>query len=228
MRISVTSKFLLPVLLILTASAVVLGYQISSVISREAIAQAKENISAFAKIQTLRYVSSPSDFSLQDPVRTEQIFDQVLADLKLPEVLRIKVWDKNATVIYSNDKSIVGQRFSDNVEFHEAMEGESVVNIKEPNKAENISELGYEQLMEIYVPINLSGESSPVGVVETYYKLDRLNEGVKNAQLEIISIIGSIFVAITILIWALLHILVIRPLDKLELQIREVGKLPAS
>src|SRR5262245_3057333 len=48
----------------------------------------------------------------------------------LPEVVRVKIWDRNSSVIWSDEPQLVGQRFPDNDELKEALEGEVAVEIR--------------------------------------------------------------------------------------------------
>ena len=68
----------------------------------------------------------------------------------LPEVVRVKIWDRNATVIWSDEAQLVGQRFPDNDELKEALEGQVAVEIRGLEKAEQRYERpGFSTLAEV-------------------------------------------------------------------------------
>ena len=120
-------------------------------------------------------------FSEPDVTKTQPVFDKYFHEIKTDEMLRIKVWDKNARIISANDPTIVGKTFSDHQLFQKAIKGETVVELKPPIRPENIKEQGYGQLMEVYVPIvNSNGEV--VGIVEVYTIVDNLNRQIFEAQ----------------------------------------------
>ena len=102
---------------------------------------------------------------LTDQQRIENIFSHLFQSVKTSEIVRIKVWNTAAKVIYSDDTSIIGKYYTDNQEFKEAMLGEIVTDIEKPTKAENVSEQNYDQLLEIYVPITFPGKDVPSGVI---------------------------------------------------------------
>jgi len=87
----------------------------------------------------------------------------------LPKIVRIKVWSRDATVIWSDEPRLIGQRFSDDDELKEALAGEVTVEIKTLEGRE----LAYERpsfttLAEVYVPIISKTTGEVVGVVEIY------------------------------------------------------------
>ena len=94
-------------------------------------------------------------------------------------MLRIKVWDNKGTIVYSDDKSIIGANYGDNLRFKKSITGIVTTEIKDPVEAENISEMGYGQMMEIYIPINFDSIET-VGVIELYYKWIRLINQLNN------------------------------------------------
>lgn len=215
-------KFLVPVLALFLVIAAVLSFQTSALIKKVAISQASSFVVDFVQLQAKQHIDSASVFSLADAQRTNQIFSKVKQEVKTKDVVRIKVWDKDAIIIFSDDQSIIGQKFADNKEFQKAIEGEAEVEIKEPLKPENTAEKGYRQLMEVYVPVVLAGESKPAGVIETYYNMDVLNLSIKKAQTLVITINIVAFFVMAIVLSVLFKFLVLNPIEKLEVGILEL------
>jgi signal transduction histidine kinase/ActR/RegA family two-component response regulator len=108
--------------------------------------------------------------------------------------VRVKVWDRQARILWSDEAHLIGRQFLDNEELHEALEGALEVEIKSLDKREQ----GYERttfttLAEIYVPI-FSSEGSVVGVVEVYKTPDRLLAAIRRGRVAIwcISVAGAL------------------------------------
>src|SRR3989344_9261092 len=133
----------------------------------------------------------PEDFSLTNPDHAKNVFNNFYDRVKTDEIIRIKVWDYSGKVIFSDDTSIIGQRFPDNEHFGQAITGKVVTEIGSKVKPENVSEAGYEQLLEVYVPITFSGESVPSGVIEAYYKLDDVNRHMQQTTQIIVATITA-------------------------------------
>ncbi|WP_179360406.1 sensor histidine kinase [Nitrosopumilus cobalaminigenes] len=138
----------------------------------------------------------PTDFDLNDLDNKQQIFDNFFQQIKTDEMLRIKVWSSDGTIICSDDQLIVGKNFNDNLRFQHSIAGEITSEIKNPVDPENISEMGYGQMMEIYIPITLDS-TTPLGVIELYYNMDSINDTIAETQL--ITIINTvIFISIIV------------------------------
>jgi signal transduction histidine kinase len=120
----------------------------------------------------------------------------------LPEVVRVKIWDRNATVIWSDEAQLVGQRFPDNDELKEALEGQVAVEIQSLEKAEQRYErFGFSTLAEVYVPIFAPGSREVLGVIEVYKAPERLFRTIRQGQVVIwgISIVGGLALYLVIL-----------------------------
>ena len=81
---------------------------------------------------------------------------------------RIKLWSTDGTVIYSNDPAGLGEKFPAKENLLRALRGESAVEIKIPEDAENARERFLGTLMEVYSPVIYPGSTAPQGVLEIY------------------------------------------------------------
>ena len=118
--------------------------------------------------------------------RWGQKFSRLLTSL--PEVVRAKVWDNQATILWSNESHLIGQQFRDNEELHGALSGKVEVEIKSLTKAENRYERPtFTTLAEIYVPI-FSADGRVLGVVEVYKTPERLVATIRQGRIAIWSI----------------------------------------
>jgi PAS domain S-box-containing protein len=108
----------------------------------------------------------PSD--LAAPVTDEQrvreldaLFEPELMD----QVIRVKLWRPDGTVVYSNDHPLIGSR-SDADDLEQTLAGQPVREVghlnDEGGTGENI------KVISAYVPLRLEGESPPSGVLELY------------------------------------------------------------
>ena len=81
---------------------------------------------------------------------------------------RVKIWAKDGTVIYSNDPASVGKRFPTKQNLLKALRGQTAIEIKIPQGAENERERYLGTLMEVYTPIVFPGSTEPQGAFEIY------------------------------------------------------------
>jgi len=111
--------------------------------------------------------------------------NQLVAPLqKIPEVVRIKVYDRQGTILWADEPRLIGQRFPDNRDLQEALGGKTEVAFKPTTKAEHLYESDrYSTLAEIYVPIFQAEGRGVIGVVELYKYPTAFLEHTRRARL---------------------------------------------
>lgn len=200
-------------------------FSVRQVFRDSLIERGRHEVASWTKKQVDTHISREI-FSENDLNKTQESFNSFFFNIDTDEILRIKVWDKNARIIASNDDSIVGLSFPDNALFKKAINGEIVAEIKSPVEPENIKEKGYGQLMEVYVPIeSTSGEV--IGVIETYTILDNLNKRITDAQLALVFQIMVIAIPFLILISILFWIFYSKIKYKINI-LKEAAKIIGS
>jgi diguanylate cyclase (GGDEF)-like protein len=108
---------------------------------------------------------------LANGLSTDEVrdLDRVLqSDEADTSITRIKIWNRDHTVVYSDDPSLIGKTFTADDDLLHALHGEVESEITDLSSAENESERRYGKLFEVYVPIRFVGETSPAGSFEIY------------------------------------------------------------
>jgi signal transduction histidine kinase len=84
--------------------------------------------------------------------------------------VRIKVFDAEGTILFSDSREIVGLRFEKEAEeLAEIFDGEVKSEISELDAAENVEERKFaDKLLEVYVPLRMSRDGPVVAVAELY------------------------------------------------------------
>jgi signal transduction histidine kinase/ActR/RegA family two-component response regulator len=190
------SRFAVLSFLCIIALAVGMGLALSSVLTRAVSEWEWENTAAFARREVElagleTFFAEPAD----PAVRAKGGAEIARLFAGLPEVMRVKAWGKDATVLWSDEAQLVGRRFPDNDELREALEGRVAVEIAEPSKAEHAYERGSAvSLAEIYVPILSRRTGEVVGVLEVYKTPLRLAATIRRGRLVIwgISLLGGL------------------------------------
>lgn len=98
-----------------------------------------------------------------------------LADLG--SIFRVKIWNVDDTVVWSNDTSIIGKKFPTNELYKIAILGKNAYEIAVPDQLEQESEATYKEVLEIYIPILF--QERVVGAIEIYEATDLLFEEIK-------------------------------------------------
>lgn len=172
------------------ASGLVLAFTVSEQYKQTSLERAVTVNADFILSQAKAHLAA-EDFEPSNYDARIDTFTTFFKGVDTSEILRIKVWSTDGTIVYSNDRTIMGQNFVDNEEFQAAMSGEIESEIKDPVKAENIKETGYGQLMEIYVPVT-SDDGDIIGIIETYTILDSVNLSIwETTQMIFLVVLGS-------------------------------------
>ncbi len=212
MRISIFTKLVLPILLVFTLLVLILGSLIGNRLAHNQITNAQNLIVNFVRTQSQLHLNE-NDFVLSSNNRSK--FSLLLSELTIDNILRIKVWDSEGNILFSDASEIVGKNFKDNGNFITSINGQVVIEIKEPIHPDNIAEQGHEQLMELYVPIKFGfGEVS--GVVETYYKMDSLNASIKENQKIIFGYLLPSVLLVFLLVAGFVYFFVEKPIFALK------------
>lgn len=112
------------------------------------------------------------NFALGPTEEAAVVFENFFENVRSTDVFRIKVWDKNYRVIWSNSTELIGKSFPDNHEVEEALAGEVEAEVKK-GKAEQYSERSFTNFGEFYVPIK-DASGKVIGVVEVYKVTEEL------------------------------------------------------
>jgi signal transduction histidine kinase/CheY-like chemotaxis protein len=186
--------------------ALVMGFVLSSLLTRAASEWEWENTAALVR-REVRMAGLEDVFTVPGAAAARERWGPKFSRLltSLPEVVRAKVWDTNARILWSDETHLIGQQFRDNEELREALSGKLEVEIESLRKAEQGYERGtFTTLAEIYVPI-LSDDGKVVGVVEVYKTPDRLLAAIRRGRIAI----WSISFAGALLLFLVMHRLLI-------------------
>jgi len=164
---------------------IIAGFSMSYFVSdyfKQTILKRDVDVNAkFIALQARQHLT-PEDFAPKDYDKKDKKFTQFFNEIDTDEIERIKVWSIDQVVVYSDDKSIVGESFHDNDELKESLDGGNVVTeISDLTKSESVSEKSFGQLIEMYIPIK-SNSGKIIGVIETYASLDLVNTYIENAN----------------------------------------------
>jgi signal transduction histidine kinase len=134
----------------------------------------------------------PAD--LEAPIRGArfQALDRAIHEFAMEDagVKRVKVWNTDGMVVFSNDPEQVGGQPEMEEDLLEAFEGQVASEISDLDEPENASERALaDQLFETYVPVNLTDDTESdevTAVIEVYqdysaiqFEIDHLNDTLK-------------------------------------------------
>ncbi len=142
----------------------------------------------FVTNSILRYEFQPTD--LQSPITfgSEGYRDLaafVRGRILIAPVVRVKVWARDGTVLFSDEPRLIGKRFPPDDDLAEAFAGMTVGSVTNLTEAENVYERSLApKLYSTYTPLSLpsaaAGAPPPAAVVELYQDYAGIQAEVNN------------------------------------------------
>lgn len=217
------AKLLLPVIIVTAAMSFLTIYLIAEQVEGDALERA-QSVTAEYLVAKARQSLAPETFQNPDLQRQKPLFEAFLHQIRTPEILKIKVFNAKFDIIYSTTAEDIGKK-TDSANYRKALlENRVTASIKPPfSEQANIDLYGYRQLMEIYVPISYDGRIE--GVIEAYFKMDGINQAIRDTSRKVVSLIVALAFVICLLLYVVLSVIVVRPLRILT---GVIGKIAAG
>lgn len=204
-RMSLLSRFTLISFCVTFLIVVGLAWGLESTLESDMLREVAENTAGQAS-NILDENLTPAD--LRDSLQAERYaeVDTLIHNTLLSSnIVRIKIWNRDGKLIYSDEQSIVGKIFPITDELNEALAGNLATEISSPDEGENVSERGlYDQLFEIYVPLQFANSDEILGVYEVYYDLSKLQPHLRHIHYLVWGGMGTGF----LLLYGMLFILI--------------------
>jgi len=183
--------FAITALLSISALAGLVGVLLNWFIAARMVAQEAALTNEF--VNSLLVVEAPLRDYIADPsptraARMGESFEHVV---RMPDVLRANVYDRQQRVIWSSDAQLIGRQFGRNAELDDALSGAVVASRAEHphddgGKAEHRALRGAtDMFVEIYVPVRDRGGNQVLGVIEFYKRPQALQRALAELRVYI-------------------------------------------
>jgi putative nucleotidyltransferase with HDIG domain len=174
-RLSLLTRFSIVAFLVMLVVAIGLAAWLEDKLQSDALWAVAENTAT----QVNNSLNPSIDLTdLEGPIsgqRYESINELIHKTLLSSDIVRIKIWNPEGMLIYSDDPTLIGQIFEISTELQDALNGRMATEISELEKAENITERDqFTRLFEVYVPLQPDGVTDVKGAYEVYYDLNQL------------------------------------------------------
>jgi HD-GYP domain-containing protein (c-di-GMP phosphodiesterase class II) len=191
---SLLARFSLISFLVTLLIALGLAWRLESGLERDALSAVAQNTADQAThILNKNLTAADLEAPLQGK-RYDEIDALIHNTLINADIVRIKIWNRDGLLVYSDDKNIIGEVFPIDVELQEALNGEIATDISNLQAAENIDEQKfYAELFEIYVPIQPADAVATRGAYEVYYDLSKLQPRLLRIRYTVWSGVGIAF-----------------------------------
>ncbi len=172
---SLLARFTLLSFFITLLIATGLAWQLEVALERDALSAVADNTAGQAmNILNKNLTAADLAGSLRGE-RYEEIDTLIHNTLINADIVRIKIWNRDGLLVYSDDQNIMGETFPIDEELQEALGGDVATSVSDLQAEENIDErVQYTKLFEIYVPLKPAGSQETLGAYEVYYDLSKL------------------------------------------------------
>ena len=144
-------------------------------------------------------------FGMPDAATAASVNRQLEALTSSGTILRIKVWSRDGTVLFSDLPALRGVTFEVEADLAEALDGEPHADISHATAVENRFEKGLaSSLLEIYLPIGHDGTQA-VGAYEIYQNAAALEALLARTSRDVFLIVGGIGLALLLLLYLAFH-----------------------
>ncbi len=172
---------------LVTVLGVVLGSVLASTVDNRALEQSERTAVSIGRL-AVRPLLHNADFDRGtiSPRRLERLSRAMETVVSDSTIARVKVFDRNATVLYSDDRTLIGTRLPADEDLLAALGGSRASELDEPESPENAAEESLGRLLEVYVPIRMpepgnaesAGAGDVVGAFEIYLPYDPVADSV--------------------------------------------------
>lgn len=102
------------------------------------------------------------------PAEIAQVDAQLQGASVSDEVRRIKVWNRDGLIVYSDNPALIGRQFPIDEDLAAAIGGKSSASVTDGRSAENAGDNLSGTLIQVYVPLVFFGNAAPSGAFELY------------------------------------------------------------
>ena len=164
-RLSLLGQFGVISAMCIVALGIMLGWSLNETIRQRALSNAEQDVALVSRLGIQPLLTSDEVDHGIDSVHLV-VIDQALHTESLgPDAVRIIIWNRSYTVVYANDRNLVGRQLAGYPELKQPLAGRTISKllISDPllPGAPNT-----EQLLAVYVPLHFREDAAPVGVVQ--------------------------------------------------------------
>jgi diguanylate cyclase (GGDEF)-like protein len=216
-QLSLVQKFGLLSLAAFAMLGVALSYTLRVQVRLQATASAAQAADLVARLGIQPHLRSEDLRNGLSRARVAQL-DRLLNGGRLGErVARLKIWNRDSRVVYSDDRRLIGRVYPASEDLKEALEGEVAAEVSGLEEPEDSTERGRGPLLEVYVPLRFPSSATPEGAFEVYIPYAPVAQAISRDTTRL----SLILVAGLALLWAALFRIVVAASRRLQRQAEE-------
>ncbi|MEA2547696.1 MAG: hypothetical protein QOE42_294, partial [Chloroflexota bacterium] len=176
--------------LLVVGAAVAVSANVSDHLARAAVDEAVASTEAVVRgfVDPMIGSGGLAKLTSGETIAIDHELEQLVAS---GNVLRIKVWGRDGTVVSSDLATLRGRTFAIDEDLEAALGGEIETGFSDATAAENVFERGLaDRFLEMYLPIRLPGSAEVVGVYEIYQDAASIEGQIDQTRRDVLVIVG--------------------------------------
>src|SRR5258705_622189 len=184
---SLTTRFALHSLIRISIMTIALWFIVSNYLINQILDREWRTTAQIVRADVRKFLEE-YDFKAQDRKSVGPKFAALLDHMRLaPEIIRFRVYNPKAIVIWSDNKQLVGKYFGDNPQLQKALRGNVIADMGARQQSDNAMDgKAMSPVVEVYVPIYGENGKELLGVFETYRRPDAIFQAVREARLVVL------------------------------------------
>jgi signal transduction histidine kinase len=146
----------------------VLGHALNADVQQRYLETAGSSATLIAQVGIQPLLTAQQIVDGLSPGEILQMDDKLQGAAVSQQVRRIKVWNRGGTIIYSDNKTLIGKKFPIDSDLGKALAGVSSASITDGHDEENSGDTLIGPLVQVYVPLIFKGSSAASGAFELY------------------------------------------------------------
>ncbi|HEX4493608.1 MAG TPA: EAL domain-containing protein [Acidimicrobiia bacterium] len=200
-RLGVVSRFAVLSAVLICALGIVLARSVGNAITNRNLASARQTAVLAARLAVQPRLNSGELANGLTPIDIGYMNNALEAGFQNHDIARIKIWNRDLRVVYSDDASLIGRRFPTDDDVREALEGETASDVSNLSEDENTQDRGSgARLLEVYTPLRFDAGDKPEGAFEIYLPYAPIAQGIHEDVLHlwviIIAGLGLLYLAL--------------------------------
>jgi diguanylate cyclase (GGDEF)-like protein/PAS domain S-box-containing protein len=186
---------------LVAATAFAVSVNVSDHLARTAVNEARRTTEAVVRgyVDPLVTAGGFADIPIDERVKINSELSRLVAS---GNILRIKIWAPDGTVVFSDLPALRARQFPIGDELEEALDGEAATEFSSATSEENIFERGLAaRFLEIYLPIRIAGTSQVLGAYEIYQDAAPIESDIATTRRDVLLIVGAMALALLALLF---------------------------
>ncbi len=187
-RMSLLGRFTAMGVIVVAALGVAIGLVLKQQIERRALDRSKQEARVIAQLG-VQPTLEKGDLHYPIPLTRMNELDQQIGKQYFAEtgVMRIKLFNRDAQIVFSDDRTLIGRHavHADNV--RKALAGDSVAELETGVNHDGTGE----RTLEVYAPVHVIGSDEPEGVLELYVSYGPVAADIREDVLIVTLLLGG-------------------------------------